>query len=119
MTINLDVFSIFMVNWISGNVDSCGVISKKSSWLGASNANFHKKPSEPYNFKTYKGYKVMLNLYKGFGYLFLFLTFPKDRRITQKNTPPYGKVLSINIYGIIHISKYCEIKRYLERKYSP
>lgn len=89
---------------------------KKNNWLGESNTKVHEKLLEPYNFKTYRGHIAILNLCKWFGYLFLLLTFPRDNRINQDNTPPYGGASSLNTLDIFHINKCCEIKRCIRRK---
>jgi len=76
MTINLNMFGVFMENRIGGNLNSTSIISMKWGRDDLRKPKLFEKTAQQYNFRTSSRHGTILDLSGGFRNTILFLTFP-------------------------------------------
>ncbi|GMP43469.1 hypothetical protein CsSME_00012818 [Camellia sinensis var. sinensis] len=111
MTVNLNVLGAIMKNIIVSNLKSTVIVTKEGSSARGSNTHVSKKPTKPE--------KLLSSISKGTVFGFgtrtsskrLFLTAPRNKRITQKKAKPSSRAAVSRIASPISIRESTKLER--------
>lgn len=119
MTVHFNMLSTLMVNKISSNLNDTSIISKKRSRLRLRKIKLSEKPTKLDNLRTSNRHGPIFRFSRRFRNASLFLTFPKDQRITKEHAPTCDGPPSIRTSGPICITISNKAKRRASWKEQP
>jgi hypothetical protein len=87
MTVYLNMLRPFMVNRISSYLNDTSIINMKRSRIKLRKTKLSQKPTKPDNLRTSSGHCLVFGFSRRFRNSSLFLTLPRNQRITKKHAP--------------------------------
>ena len=103
VSINLNMFSALMKDIIMSNLNSTSVIIIKINRRGLRDTQIIKKPTYPKKFRDGVSKSLILSFSTGMSSQGLFLTVPRDKRVTKKDVVSNGRVTISGISTLISI----------------
>jgi hypothetical protein len=104
MTVYFNMLSMLMVNRISSDLNGTSIISMKKSRIRLRKSKLSQKPTKPDNLITNGRHFPTFGFNRGFRNASLFLTIPRDQRITKKHAPTCDGPPSISTSDPISIT---------------
>ena len=103
MTVYFNMLHTVMVNMINSYLNDTSIISMKRSRIRLRKTKLSQKPTKPDDLRTSSRHCLVFGFSRGFINPNLFLTLPRDQRITKKHAPTRDRLPSIKTSGPIHI----------------
>jgi hypothetical protein len=119
MTAYLNMLRTFMVNRINSYLNGTSIVSMKRSGIRLRKTKLSQKPTKSNNLRTSSGYCPVFGFSRLFRNASLFLTLPRNQRITKKHAPTRDKPSSIRTSGPIHIPISNKAKRRVDWEEEP
>ena len=111
MTVYLNMLRTLLVNGMSSYLNGTSVINIKRNRIKLKKIKLNKKTTKLDNFKTSSRHCPVFGFSRGFRSVSLFLTLPRDQRITKKHALTRDRLPSIKTSGPIHITMSKKAKR--------
>lgn len=111
MRVYFNMFDVFVEHMIGRSLNSTRVVTIKRGKLSLGNTKFYKKAKQPHNIRTCSEHSTVFSLSKGLRDMVLFLTIPRNKSITQKDTPANSQSTRIRTTCPVSITISSEVKR--------